>query len=90
MEKSLGSAEISTLTGFRQELIDAFIAKFTNPETSPIPESELMNAASKTQHAQYLLKPISAGMMLERIKSQTQGAFYQYECKDPKTYLNQE
>ena len=67
MEKSLGSAEISTLTGFRQDLIDAFIAEFTNPKTSPIAESELMNPATKTQHAQYLLKPISAGMMLEKV-----------------------
>ena len=69
MEKSLGSAEIATLTGFRQDLIDAFILEFTNPETSPIPQSELMNKETPTQHAQYLLKPISAGMRLEKIKS---------------------
>ena len=42
MEKGLDSANISTLTGFKQEMIDSFLKDFTNPKTEPIEGSELM------------------------------------------------
>ena len=36
MEKGLDSANIATLTGFKQEMIDEHIKAFTNPKTEPI------------------------------------------------------